>query len=70
MIRKGEASMAEVAKDFGISESWLRNWLTRRASHRLQAVGDSRVTTTESILRTDRTALDGASGQSVRSSLT
>ena len=27
MARKGEAPIAEIAKDFGISESCLRNWL-------------------------------------------
>lgn len=27
VARKGEASIAEIAKDFGISESCLRNWL-------------------------------------------
>ena len=27
VARKGEASLAQVAKDFGISESCLRNWL-------------------------------------------
>ena len=29
VARKGEAPIAEVAKDFGISESCLRNWLAR-----------------------------------------
>ncbi len=29
VARKGEASIAEVAKDFGISESCLRNWLSK-----------------------------------------
>ena len=29
VARKGEAPIAEVAKDFGISESCLRNWLHR-----------------------------------------
>lgn len=29
VARKGEAPIAEIAKDFGISESCLRNWLTR-----------------------------------------
>ena len=29
VARKGEAPIAEVAKDFGISESCLRNWLRR-----------------------------------------
>jgi transposase-like protein len=29
VARKGEASIAEIAKDFGISESCLRNWLQR-----------------------------------------
>ena len=27
VARKGEAPIAEIAKDFGISESCLRNWL-------------------------------------------
>ena len=27
VARKGEASIAQIAKDFGISESCLRNWL-------------------------------------------
>ena len=27
MARRGEAPIAEIAKDFGISESCLRNWL-------------------------------------------
>jgi transposase len=29
VARKGNASIAEVAKDFGISESCLRNWLSK-----------------------------------------
>jgi transposase-like protein len=29
VARKGEAPIAEIAKDFGISESCLRNWLSR-----------------------------------------
>src|ERR1700712_2476201 len=29
VARKGEAPIAEIAKDFGISESCLRNWLTK-----------------------------------------
>ncbi len=29
VARKGDASIAEIAKDFGISESCLRNWLTK-----------------------------------------
>ena len=29
VARKGDASIAEVARDFGISESCLRNWLSR-----------------------------------------
>jgi transposase len=29
VARKGGASIAEVAKDFGISESCLRNWLSK-----------------------------------------
>ena len=29
VARKGEAPIAEIAKDFGISESCLRNWLRR-----------------------------------------
>ena len=29
VARKGEAPIAEIAKDFGISESCLRNWLLR-----------------------------------------
>ena len=29
VARKGEAPLAQVAKDFGISESCLRNWLHR-----------------------------------------
>jgi transposase len=29
VARKGEASIAEIARDFGISESCLRNWLHR-----------------------------------------
>ena len=29
VARKGKAPIAEIAKDFGISESCLRNWLTR-----------------------------------------
>jgi transposase len=29
VARKGEAPIAEVAKDFGISESCLRNWLAK-----------------------------------------
>ena len=29
VARKGEASISRVAKDFGISESCLRNWLAR-----------------------------------------
>ena len=29
VARKGEASIAEIAKDFGISESCLRNWLAK-----------------------------------------
>ena len=29
VARKGDASIAEVAKDFGISESCLRNWLSK-----------------------------------------
>jgi transposase len=29
VARKGEAPIAEVAKDFGISESCLRNWLSK-----------------------------------------
>ena len=29
VARKGEAPIAEIAKDFGISESCLRNWLSK-----------------------------------------
>ena len=29
VAREGEASIAEVAKDFGISESCVRNWLAK-----------------------------------------
>ena len=29
VARKGEAPIAEIAKDFGISESCLRNWLAK-----------------------------------------
>lgn len=29
VARRGEAPIAEIAKDFGISESCLRNWLTK-----------------------------------------
>jgi transposase len=29
VARKGDASIAEIAKDFGISESCLRNWLSK-----------------------------------------
>ena len=29
VARKGDAPIAEIAKDFGISESCLRNWLRR-----------------------------------------
>lgn len=29
VARKGELSIAQVAKDFGITESCLRNWLSR-----------------------------------------
>src|SRR3954447_20757645 len=29
VARKGDASIAEVARDFGISESCLRNWLSK-----------------------------------------
>ena len=29
VARKGEAPIAQIAKDFGISESCLRNWLHR-----------------------------------------
>jgi transposase len=29
VARKGEASIGQIAKDFGISESCLRNWLTK-----------------------------------------
>jgi len=29
VARKGEAPIAEIANDFGISESCLRNWLTK-----------------------------------------
>ena len=29
VARKGEAPIAEIAKDFGISESCVRNWLAR-----------------------------------------
>ncbi|CAA9403580.1 MAG: Mobile element protein [uncultured Propionibacteriaceae bacterium] len=29
MARRGEAPLAQIAKDFGISESCLRNWLRR-----------------------------------------
>jgi transposase len=29
VARRGDAPVAEVAKDFGISESCLRNWLLR-----------------------------------------
>ena len=29
VARRGEASIAEIAKDFGISESCLRNWLAK-----------------------------------------
>ena len=29
VARRGEASLAQIAKDFGISESCLRNWLRR-----------------------------------------
>jgi hypothetical protein len=29
VARKGEAPIAEIAKDVGISESYLRNWLTK-----------------------------------------
>jgi transposase len=29
VARKGEAPIAEIAKDFGIGESCLRNWLTK-----------------------------------------
>ena len=29
VARKGDATIAEVAKDFGISESCLRNWLSK-----------------------------------------
>jgi hypothetical protein len=32
VARKGEAPIAEIAKDFGISESCLRNWLTKPRS--------------------------------------
>lgn len=31
VARKGEASISRVAKDFGISESCLRNWMNRDA---------------------------------------
>ena len=45
VARKGEAPIAEIARDFGISESCLRNWLAKAD------VDDGRrpgVTTTES----------------------
>ena len=29
VARKGESPLAQIAKDFGISESCLRNWLTK-----------------------------------------
>ncbi|GAB4000910.1 transposase [Nocardioides marmoraquaticus] len=29
VARRGEAPVAQIAKDFGISESCLRNWLTK-----------------------------------------
>lgn len=29
VARRGEATIAQIAKDFGISESCLRNWLQR-----------------------------------------
>jgi len=29
VARKGEVPLAQVAKDFGVSESCLRNWLTK-----------------------------------------
>ena len=29
VARRGDAPLAQVAKDFGISESFLRNWLRR-----------------------------------------
>ncbi|SDD03174.1 Transposase and inactivated derivatives [Auraticoccus monumenti] len=29
VARRGEAPIAQIAKDFGISESCLRNWLTK-----------------------------------------
>ena len=31
VARKGEAPIAEIAKDFGISESCVRNWLAKAA---------------------------------------
>ena len=33
VTRKGEARIGEIAKDFGVSESRLRNWLTKADVH-------------------------------------
>ena len=41
IARKGEAPIGQIAKDFGISESCLRNWLTK-ADRADAPAGDNR----------------------------
>lgn len=41
VARKGEAPIGQIAKDFGISESCLRNWLAK-ADHADAPAGDNR----------------------------
>ena len=41
IARKGEAPIGQIAKDFGISESCLRNWLTK-ADRADTPAGDNR----------------------------
>ena len=45
VARRGEAPIAEIAKDFGISESCLRNWLAKAD---VEAGGRPGVTAAES----------------------
>ena len=37
VARKGEAPISEIAKDFGISESYLPNWLAKASGTRYAA---------------------------------
>ncbi|WP_179229280.1 transposase, partial [Parenemella sanctibonifatiensis] len=41
VARRGEASIGQIAKDFGISESCLRNWLSK-ADRADAPAGDNR----------------------------